>query len=143
MFTVDNLFGHYFLLLLLRGGAVDDAENFVFAHDDVFLAIEFDLLPRVLPEENEVARLDVERDARAVVLGLAVPSGNDLALLRLLLGRVRDDDPADLLFAFFEALDDEAIVERSDMHGFRLLTRVTGAGWAGPADRVGPAVRGS
>src|ERR1700719_2875552 len=29
--------------------------------------------------------------------------------------------PADLLFAFLEALDDEAVVEGSDMHGFGLL----------------------
>mgnify|MGYP003693942269 CR=1 FL=1 len=36
------------------------------------------------------------------------------------LGRVGNDDPADLLFAFVKALDDDAVVERSDIHGFRL-----------------------
>ena len=50
------------LLLLLRVVAVfDDGEHFVFAHDEVFLAIELDLLAGVLAEEDEVAGLDVER----------------------------------------------------------------------------------
>ena len=62
------------------------AENFVFAHDEVFLTIELDFLPGVLAEEDEVACLDVERDALAVVLRLAVAGGDDLALLRLFLG---------------------------------------------------------
>ena len=35
---------------------------------------------------------------------LAVAGGDDLALLRLFLGGVRDDDPADFLFAFLDAL---------------------------------------
>src|SRR4030095_10720387 len=51
------------------------------------------------------------------------------ALLRLFLGGVGDDDPADLLFAFVKALDDEAVVERSDIHGFRLQIDVTA--WIG------------
>ena len=32
------------------------------------------------------------------------------------LARVGDDDPADLLFAFLEALDNDAVVQRSDVH---------------------------
>ena len=119
MFAVDNLFCHVvcLLLLFLRIDATDDAQDFVFPHDEVLLTIELDLLPRVLPEEDKVAGLDVERDALAVVLRLAVPGGDDPALLRLLFGGVRDDDSADLLFAFVEALDDEAVVEWSDIYG--------------------------
>src|SRR5437867_621112 len=75
--------------------------------------------------------VDVRPLACAVVLDLAGACGNHPALLRLFLGRVGDDDPADLLFAFLEALDDEAVVERSDIHRFRLqLTNVTA--WIGP-----------
>ena len=48
---------------------------------------------------------------------LAVAGGDDLALLGLFLGGVGDDDPADLLFAFLDALDDDAVVQRSDLHG--------------------------
>jgi hypothetical protein len=47
---------------------------------------------------------------------LPVASGEDLTLLRLLFGRVRDDDAADVLLAFLEALDNDAVVQRSDLH---------------------------
>src|SRR5207244_8615244 len=114
------------LLLFLRDRAFDDAQDFVFSHDEVFLTLELDLLPRVLAEQDEVTSFDVGPLACAVVLDLAGAGGNHPALLRLFLGTVGDDDPADLLFAFLEALDDEAVVERSDIHRFRLqLTNVT------------------
>src|SRR4029077_13388536 len=70
------------LLLLLVAGAVlfDHGEYFVFAHDEVFLTFELDLLARVLAEEDQVAGLDVEGDALAVVLRLAVAGCDNLAL---------------------------------------------------------------
>ena len=64
----------------------------------------------------QVAGLDVERDALAVVLDLAGAGRDDLALLGLFLGRVGDDDAADLLFAFLDALDNDAVVQRSYVH---------------------------
>ena len=56
-------------------------------------------------------------DALAVVLDLAVAGGDDFALLGLFLGGVGDDDAADFLFAFLDALDDDAVVQWSDLHG--------------------------
>ena len=47
-------------------------EHFVFAHDQVLLALDLDFLPGILAEQNAVARLHVERDALAVLLDLAV-----------------------------------------------------------------------
>ena len=69
------------------------------------LPIELDLLAGVLAEQDAVARLHVERDALAIVFGLAVAGGDDFALLRLLLGGVGDDDSADFLFAFFDGAE--------------------------------------
>ena len=54
---------------------------------------------------------------------LAVADGDDLALLRLFLGGVGDDDPADFLFAFFDALDNDAVVQRSDVHALYSVCR--------------------
>ena len=48
--------------------------------------------PRVLAEQDAVARLDVERDDLAVVVELAPADRDDLPLLGLLLRGVRDDD---------------------------------------------------
>src|SRR6185436_17603401 len=53
------------LLLFLRVATADDAQYFVFSHDEVFLALELDLLPRVLAEEDEVTGLHVRQLARA------------------------------------------------------------------------------
>src|SRR6185436_13339282 len=50
------------LLRLLGPAVVDDGEDFVFPHDEVFLTIELDFLARVFPEQDAVAGLDVERD---------------------------------------------------------------------------------
>ena len=72
--------------------------------------------PEYLPNRIGVAFLDVERRDLAVLLDLALADGDDLALLRLFLGGVRDDDPADLLFAFFDALHDDAVVQGTDLH---------------------------
>jgi hypothetical protein len=55
-------------------------------------------------------RIHVEGDPLAVVVHLPVAGGDDRALLRLLFGGVRDDDPANILFAFVEALNNDAVV---------------------------------
>ncbi len=95
------------------GHRLEDGQHLVFTHDQVLVAVYLDLLARVLAEQDGVAFLHVQRGALAVVLDLAGAGGNDFALLRLFLGRVRDDDPADLLLTFLDALDDDAVVERS------------------------------
>ena len=67
--------------------------------------------PEYLPKRIVSPVLDVERRDLAVLLDLALADGDDLALLGLFLGGVGDDDAADLLFAFFEALHDDAVVQ--------------------------------
>src|SRR5215831_580764 len=104
------------LLGFLGLGLVDHGEHFVLAHDEKLFAVQLDLLPRVLPEEDQVAGLHIQGDALAVVLDLSGTGRDDLALLRLFLGRVRDDDASDLLFAFLDALDNDPVVQRSDVH---------------------------
>ena len=57
----------------------------------------------------------------------AVAGGDDFALLGLFLGGVGDDDPADFLFAFFEALNNDAVVQRSDVHALFSVCREGGS----------------
>ena len=54
--------------------------------------------------------LHVERNALAIVVGLAITRRDDFAPLRLFLRAVGDDDPADCLFAFVDALNNDAVV---------------------------------
>src|SRR5262249_44196545 len=48
------------LLGLVFAGAFDDAQDVVFAHDEEFVAVEFDLGAGVLAEQHAVAFFDVE-----------------------------------------------------------------------------------
>src|SRR6266568_1526630 len=104
--------------------ALDDAEDVLLAHDEVLLAVDLDLGTGVLREEDAIAGLDVERTDVAILQHLAVADGEHLALDRLLLGRVGDDDaPLGLLF-LGDALHDDAVLERTDLHmaSFGLLS---------------------
>jgi hypothetical protein len=100
----------------LLAGLFEDCQDFVFAHDQELFAVQLDLLARVLAEQNRVAGLDVQRDPGPVFLDLAGADGDDLPLLRLLLGGVGDDDPAHPLLGLLETTDEDPIVQRSDFH---------------------------
>src|SRR5581483_8347959 len=89
---------------------LEDGEDVFLAQDQVVLAVDLDLVAGVLAKQDPIAALHVERDALAVVGDLAGADGLDLPALRLLLGGVRDDDPADLLLALFLALDEDTVV---------------------------------
>ena len=95
---------------LLLGVAFDDGQHVVLFQDEVLLFLQPDLLARILAEQDPVARVDVQGDPPAVVFHLPVAGGDDRALLRLLFGGVRDDDPGDVLFAFVDALNNQAVV---------------------------------
>src|SRR5262249_32671248 len=97
--------------------AFQHAEDVLLAHDEVLLAVELDLRARVLAEEDLVADLHVERRDLAVVVHLALADGDDLPLLRLLLGGVGDDDAAlGLLHLLVEPLHEDAVLEWPDLH---------------------------
>src|SRR5213596_251854 len=79
-------------------GLFEDGEDVLLAQDQVLLVVEVDLL--------------------ALVGHLAVAGGDDLALLGLLLRGVRDDDAALLHFLLFEPLDEDAVMQRTNLHRF-------------------------
>src|SRR5229473_785565 len=84
--------------------AFDHAEDVLLAHDEVFLAVDLDLRAGILAEQDLVADLDVEGRQLAVVVQLTFADRDHLAMLRLLLGGIRDDDAAlRLLHRLFEA----------------------------------------
>src|SRR5262249_37162005 len=101
---------------------LDDAQDLFLADDEVLRAVQLDFLSGVLAEEDRVARLDVERRDLAVLLDAALAHGNDLALLGLFLGGVRNDDAADLLFGFLEAFDNDAVVQWSELRRHTVLS---------------------
>src|SRR6266852_6020052 len=106
----------------------EHGQDFVLAEDQNLLAVDLDVGPRVLAEENLVAGLHVQGDLGAVLEDLAVADGDDLALLGLLLGGVGDDDPTLDRLLLFDALDDQAVVKWPNVHAKCLLSnRIGGA----------------
>src|SRR3989454_1347531 len=95
---------------------LENGEDVFLAHDEEFLVVDLDLGARVLPEQDLVAGLHVEGDLLAVVADLSRADGDHLALLRLLLRRVRDDDPAPLDLLLLQTLDHDSIVQRTNLH---------------------------
>src|SRR5215472_3064637 len=92
---------------------LDDAEDVFLTQDEVLLAVDLDLGPRVLAEQDTVARLHIEGDDLAVLVHLPLAHGDDLALLGLLLRGVGDDDAAGALL-LLEPLDDQPVGQRSN-----------------------------
>src|SRR4051794_38671813 len=66
-------------------------EDVVLTDEHVLVTVELHLGAAVFAEEHGVADLDVDRALLPVLQDLAVADGDDLALDRLLLRRVRDD----------------------------------------------------
>src|SRR5216684_5912279 len=115
---------------------LDDAEDVVLAQNEMLLTVDLHFGAGVLAEEDDVARLHVELANLAVLEDLAVAHGHDFALDRLLFRAIGDDDPALALLFFLDPLDDDAVLQRSNRHGFCLLVGSFGSGEL----RVGKAI---
>src|SRR5580704_10074653 len=90
---------------------LENAEYFFLTHNEEFLAIDLDLGPRILAEQNAVAGLHVQGEYFALVVRLALTDGDDLTLLRLFFGRVGDDDAAADRFTLLHAPYENAVVK--------------------------------
>src|SRR6185295_7863557 len=92
-------------------GSADHAHDVGLLHDQEVIAIDLDFGSRPLAEQHTIARLQVDRDELAGLVAAAWANGHDLALLRLLLGGVRNDDAALGLLLGVDALHDHAIMQ--------------------------------
>src|SRR5256886_8213517 len=102
--------------LLLGLGLDQHPHNVALFHDEVLDAVDFDLGARPFAEQDAVADLDVDRNELAALVAAAGSNGDDLALLRLLLGGVGNDDATSGLRLGIDSLDDNAVVKRSEFH---------------------------
>src|SRR5437763_1244527 len=95
----------------------DDTHNVGFLHDNEVLAVDLDFGARPFSKEHSVANLHVEWIELAVIPPGAGPGGDHFALHRLFLGGIGDDDAALRLFLLFDAANEDAILQRSKIHG--------------------------
>src|SRR5438874_10856336 len=111
-----------FLLSSFAGLLLDDAEDVFLAHHQVLFAFDLDLGSGVFREQNAVTHLDVQGAHLSILQHLSVADGEHLTLDRLFLRRVGDDDAALRLLFLLHSLDDDAILQRPNLHGlFSLL----------------------
>ena len=65
---------------------LDDAEDFFLSHNQKLLAVDLDLGAGILAEQHAVARLHIQREDLAFVVGLALADGDDFAFLGFFFG---------------------------------------------------------
>src|SRR5712675_1272426 len=107
--------------LLLGGGKIgENAHDVALLHDQQFLAVELDLGARPFAKQHAVANLEVDRDQFASFVAATRADGGDFALRGLLLGTVRNDDAASGFVFGIDALDHDAVVERTEFHAILL-----------------------
>src|SRR5262245_37043640 len=97
-------------------GLAQHAEDFVLAQDHVLRAVDLHVGAAVLADQDAVALLHFRRDALAVLGEAAGPDGHDLALLRLLLGGVGDDDSARDGLLLLDTANEQPVGERLEVH---------------------------
>jgi hypothetical protein len=97
------------------GGAGDDAQHFLFAHDDEIFVVEFDLGAGVFAEQDAVALFYIEWTDLAFFADLAFANRNDLALLGLIFCGIGDDDPAARSIRLFHAPNQNPIVQWGEL----------------------------
>src|SRR6266852_7635246 len=89
---------------------LDNGQHVVFLHDQILLVVDLHLGAGILAEQDAVVGLYVQGDLLAVLVHLPVAYRDDLALLGLLLGGIRNDDAALLDFFLLLALDEDAVM---------------------------------
>ena len=98
----------------IRLNSADDAHDVGFLHDQQVDAVELDLGAGPLAEQDAVADLDVESDLLAAFVAGAGADSDDFAFSRLFLCGVGNDDAALGLFFGLDALDYNAVLQRTE-----------------------------
>src|SRR5437667_12470411 len=106
------------LLLPTRGGclAFNDAQHFFLAQDQVLFVVHLNFSAGILTEEDAIPRFHIQRYNFPVLSFGAAANSNYFAFLRLLLGRIGNDEAALHSLLLFNSLDQNPIVERSEIH---------------------------
>src|SRR5438034_4088551 len=102
--------------LATGAGLHQHAHDVVLFHDQILGAVDLDLGARPFAEQHAITHLKVDRNKLAGLVTPAGPDRYDLALLRLLLGGIGNDDASGSLFLGLNALDDYPIVKRTEFH---------------------------
>src|ERR1700729_264349 len=93
-----------------RGRAFDHAHDVGLLHDQELLAVDLHFRARPLAEQDAFTGLQLRRRDLAILVAAAGAHSHDLALLRLLLDGIGNDDAALRLGLGLDAADVDAVV---------------------------------
>src|SRR3954449_10781307 len=93
-----------------------NSKHVIFAHDDVFGAVDGDLAAGILAEQHAVVDTHVEFGQLPVIQPFASAGCHHLTFVRLLLRRIGNDDAIPRGFFLVNAFDYDAVVQGSNVH---------------------------
>jgi len=98
-------------------GLIQDSEDVVFAEDQQLVVGHFDLRAGPGRKNDPIAFVNLAFDANAIRRETAVADRENATLLRLFLGRIRQDDTASGARFGVQPLDNNFVSEGNDFHG--------------------------
>jgi len=118
----------FLLLAVGGGGSAENAEDFVFFHDDEVFAIDLDFGTGILAEQDAVVLMNGEREGLAFIVGAAFAGGNHDAPLAAVFLRCRGMMiPPRVRGSFLHATYQDAVMQWAKFrHGWLLLSKVEG-----------------
>src|SRR5271166_5209216 len=97
-------------------GVGEHAHDIALLHDQILDAVDLDLGTGPFAEEHSIAGPQVDGNELSRLVAPARAHGDDLALLGLFLGSVRDDDATGGPFLGLDTLEHNTIVEWTEFH---------------------------
>ena len=104
------------------GLAAQNSQDIVFAYDQVFFTVNFDLRSGKLSEENVIALFDFQWNLGSIFQNPAISSSHHQPFLGLLFGGVGNNDSTLNAFLLFDSFEQNAIMQGSDLHRSDLLS---------------------
>src|SRR5262245_39765910 len=105
----------------VRSPTLINRQHVTLAEEQVLFVADGNLIAGVRAEDDAIASPQRQRLALAIPGDVAVADRDDRSLLRFVLGRVGQHDPAGGFPLGFLALQDDAVVEGDDFHAVRAL----------------------
>lgn len=110
--------GYFFVFMDLV--LFDDGEDFIFGHNEVFFAIDFDFGAGVGGKDHSVVFFDLKFGSFSVFEEFTLAEGDNDTFFWFFFCGIGEDDSAFCFFFGFYAFDDDFVVERYDFCGHRV-----------------------
>ena len=88
----------------------NDSEDIILTHNEIILTVKLYIRTAIFRKENAVTLLYLQGYALTFIIGFAGTNCDNLALCRLFLGTVRNNNPTCSFFFFLQSFDKKTII---------------------------------